>query len=89
MSAHEGFGEVLPALHSRTDVFINNCRWEIGSGTHPSLLSDNAKRALNFVDNKPSNLISNHCKHLWGRKSLILGINLNPLTAWRPAYDYP
>ena len=79
----------LGPLHSRTDVFINNCRWEIGSGTHPSLLSDNAKRALNFVDNKPSNLISVHRKHLWGRKSLILGINLNPLTAWRPAYDYP
>ena len=60
----------------------------------PSLLSDNAKRALNYFDNKPSNLEfcpNKHSRkqHLKRGKSRTCGINFNPLTARRGrAYDY-
>ena len=54
----------------------------------PFHLSDNAKRALNYVDNKPSNLdfcaaTTDACVRpvFVGSKSQTLGINFNPLKA--------
>ena len=51
----------------------------------PFHLSDNAKRALKYVDNKPSNLhfcaaTTDACAFV-GSKSQTLGINFNPLKA--------
>ena len=49
----------------------------------PFHLSDNAKRALKYVDNKPSNLefCAATTDAFVGSKSRTLGINFNPLEA--------